>query len=352
MTVNIWLNKGFSQTMDAVQLIRKHVRDSAVMVSHDDETAAALSVADKVIGEPEIEMGRSLSPEDYAFWCSEVVRNNEIDVFIVQRHQRAISASREMFAPLPCKIIVPAGPFTLDTVKDKWRFSHACQNAGLPIPKTRLATDLSSFDQALSEVENDGIACVKPTHGVFASGFFVLSRMSSFLKGLGEIETRTLPTHIYRMALVENPEEIRPTLVMEYLAGPEWSVDLVCDNGIVIAGAVRYKQGFAQRIDANERLLWLARETVRSFELSGLINIQMRATDETEKDIRLLEINPRMSGGIGYASAADVHLPAIAVQHALGREITGARYPASPVMVRPINIAIPVGRLFSTPEFA
>ncbi|MEI6486958.1 MAG: hypothetical protein WCO11_11920 [Sphingomonadales bacterium] len=255
MTVNIRLNKGFSQTMDAVQLIRKHVRDSAIMVSHDDESAAVLSVADKVIGEPEIEMGRSLSPEDYAFWCSKGIRNNEIGIFIVQRHQRAISGSREIFAPLPWKIIIIIITLILDTVKDKWRFSHACQSAGLPISKTRLATDLNFFDQALREVENDVVVCVKPTHGIFATGFFVLLRMSSFLKRLGDIEPRTLPTHIYRQALVENPEEIRPTLIMEYLAGPEWNVNLVCDNGIVIAGAVRCKQGFAQRVDANERLL-------------------------------------------------------------------------------------------------
>jgi carbamoylphosphate synthase large subunit len=65
----------------------------------------------------------------------------------------------------------------------------------------------------------------------------------------------------------------------------------------------------------------LARSAVALFNLSGLINVQFKAADEAGEDPRLLEINPRMSGGVARTRFAGVNLPWRHVALLLGREI-------------------------------
>jgi carbamoylphosphate synthase large subunit len=68
--------------------------------------------------------------------------------------------------------------------------------------------------------------------------------------------------------------------------------------------------GHGQLIDMREDILAATADLTRMYGLSGMFNVQFR---EGGGLLRLLEINPRMSGGIGMACVAGPNLPWIAL---------------------------------------
>jgi len=101
---------------------------------------------------------------------------------------------------------------------------------------------------------------------------------------------------------------------MEYLEGREYSVDCVGDHGQLMAAVPRRKPqssaATGQRIDLHADILAACATLAESYGLNGCFNVQFR---ETGDQPRLLEINPRMSGGISMACAAGPNLPYIAL---------------------------------------
>lgn len=63
-------------------------------------------------------------------------------------------------------------------------------------------------------------------------------------------------------------------------------------------------------IVVREDILQACAHLVRQFALNGNVNIQFR---EGDQGLRILEINPRMSGGIAMACLAGPNLPYLAL---------------------------------------
>jgi len=114
-----------------------------------------------------------------------------------------------------------------------------------------------------------------------------------------------------RLLLAER-ELFQPLLLMEFLGGPEYSLDAVGDGRRLIALTQRRKPqvGYGQEIVALPELTQAVEELIATFALTGLFNVQFR---EGRQGLRLLEINPRFSGGIGYTGAAGLNLPYLAL---------------------------------------
>ena len=109
-------------------------------------------------------------------------------------------------------------------------------------------------------------------------------------------------------------DEFRTMLVMEYLDGHEYSVDCVSDNGRLICAIPRKKAmvaGQGQTIDMRNDILDCVRQLTAVYELNGVFNVQFR---EGQNGLGLLEINPRMSGGIAMACLAGPNLPYLALR--------------------------------------
>jgi hypothetical protein len=112
---------------------------------------------------------------------------------------------------------------------------------------------------------------------------------------------------------------------MEYLPGPEWSLDCICDEGRMVTGVARRKRGRVQELEADGPIFAMARAAIDLFGLSGQINVQFKAADLDGGDPRLLEINPRMSGGMARTRFAGVNLPWTHAAMLLGLPMPDAR---------------------------
>ncbi len=305
----IWFNHGYASVRDAVTMIADAANGRVrCIASHSDPTAAVLDAADDAFVEAVIDRTSTGGQAAYAEYCLAQCRARGVDLFVPQRGREAIAARRDDFAAVGTRLSVAGSPDTLALLADKGRFHPVATVAGIAMPSTRFVNDLAGFDAALAALAARGLpACVKPTHGVFGAGFWQLDRKRSLFSAMMDSENRCIDPAAMRGAIGEAGAV--KLLVMEFLGGPEWSVDCLAREGRLILGIARHKLGRAQRIETQGQAIDIARDTVRVFGLSGLINVQCRAVDEHARDVRLLEINARMSGGCHYTAHSGVNLP-------------------------------------------
>ena len=117
-------------------------------------------------------------------------------------------------------------------------------------------------------------------------------------------------------------------VVQEYLDGPEFTLDLLCDFdgrplSVVPRERVVIRAGVIDRgrTVQDPRLIALALACAEVFRFAGPVNIQCRMVDGSPK---VFEINPRFSGGMPLTIAAGADFPAKLVDLALGRHVAPA----------------------------
>jgi carbamoyl-phosphate synthase large subunit len=118
---------------------------------------------------------------------------------------------------------------------------------------------------------------------------------------------------------IENP------VVQEYLDGPEFTIDVLCDFrhrpiSIVPRERVVVRAGVIDRGRTvhDRKLIALAQSVTDAQPFSGAINIQCRVV---RGEPVVFEINPRFSGGIPLTIAAGADFPRYLVDLTLGRPV-------------------------------
>jgi predicted ATP-grasp superfamily ATP-dependent carboligase len=113
--------------------------------------------------------------------------------------------------------------------------------------------------------------------------------------------------------------EFPELMVMEFLEGEEYSIDCLAKSGELIAAVPRRKGGGRIRIlENNKELMELAEVFTEEFKLDYIFNIQVKYNQGLPK---LLEINPRMSGGLYFSCLSGVNFPYLAVKLLLGKKV-------------------------------
>ncbi|MFS0735855.1 ATP-grasp domain-containing protein [Sphingomonas sp. 1P06PA] len=318
------------------------VRDGAggrvrLLASHRDPAAPVLAAADEAFAEPDLD--RRADPDGYAGWCIDQCAARGIDLFVAQNGRFDLADRAADFARVGTRLAVPADRATLELIEDKGRFHAAATDHGLPTPWTREIHDAPSFDAALAEAAALGHEpCVKPPHGVFAAGFWRLDPAVPLFATLMNPDAHRIAPAALRAAIADAPDPVR-LLVLQHLPGAEWSVDLVADAGTTLVAVARRKLARAQRLEADGPAIDIARDAVRAFGLSGLVNVQLKAATADDRDPRILEINTRMSGACRYTEHAGVNLPWIQIGTLLGLVDRAAiPHPTGGALVAPVTI--------------
>jgi ATP-grasp in the biosynthetic pathway with Ter operon len=310
---NIWFNQGYSGVRDAVQMIGEAGAGRAcLLASHSDPHAPVFDVADVGFLEPKSKAG-----DDYVAFCLDTCKAREVDLFVPQGSRKLIAAHVADFEAIGTRVALAADAEMLSLIDDKARFYEMAVAANIPMPWTREIDGVAGYDAALADLAAMGKrACVKPPQGVFGGGFWHLVPERSLFATLMDTEAHMVSPTAMRGAIADYPNPLR-LLVLEFLPGDEWSLDCVAKDGRLIVGVGRRKMGRAQRLEVDGPIFDIARDTIANFGLSGLINVQCRA-GESEDDIRLLEVNSRMSGGCLYTRYSGVNLPWVHVALELG----------------------------------
>lgn len=306
--MRVWFNRHYSLVYRVLRLIRQADTEGrfTLLCTHKHNRFVGYAAAHEYAVEP-----AHLDADSYVSWCLDFALTHGVDVFAPAHHASEIVAAQAQFAAHGIRVLAVADAQTLPRLHDKaWVYR---QMVGIvPLAEWRLVHEAAGLQPALDALWSLEIdACIKPTVSIYGKGFHRLMRADA-----AERPSRGLTAQewIARYAAVG---PISPQLVLEYLPLHEFSVDCIGDAGRMVTGVVRKKAitSDTQTLDDNPAVLADAGRLVSRFGLSGLVNIQFKTDRQGQP--KLLEINPRASGGIAMSCLSGLNLPYLALCGAL-----------------------------------
>jgi hypothetical protein len=341
--MRIWFNKTFSSISSVFYNLRQACIGGGLRViyTHNNPAASAFLAADEAYLEP-----TGLQGAAYVDWCLSFCQEHRISHFWAAKEARLIGKQRAAFAAVGTHVIAVASPETLKHLDHKGEFyQHLPHTVALAMACIRVQ-DVAGFDHAVAVLAQQHTAlCVKPAISVFGLGFRILDTQRDSITHLLKGVEYEIPLVELRAGM-ENTPTFPELLVMEHLPGAEWSVDCAgCDGQLLCAiQRKKYPQaGYGQEIDNNADIQGMVERLTVHYGLNGLFNIQFKANAAGEP--RLLEINPRPSGGFGMACLAGVNLAEVFLHSLQGQppNIASIRYGlrvsevSTPVVLQPLS---------------
>lgn len=257
---------------------------------------------------------------------AELVSEADVDVVLplttdelqpLAEHREEISAS----------IMVSAAD-RLSVANDKAALYEFLESNGFDsAPEFRQVSDEASFVEAVAELGYpETPVCFKPTVASGGRGFRVLD---------GDADRLTRLLDEKPGAAVTTLDEVRPVLasadpfpelvVMEYLPGEEYSVDVLAMGDTVGPVVPRTRSQtragitFRGVVEQNDPLIEEAGDICRALGLEYNVNLQFKF--DADGDPKLIEINPRVSGTIVMCVGAGANMPYLGLKHALGESL-------------------------------
>lgn len=334
--IRVWFNKTFSSLHAALTLIREADRDGTfqLVCSHPTPYAVAPLAAHQAASEP-----GGLTGEDYVDWCLAFCREQSIDIFIPGKEASRIARRQADFSAQGVKVFSAAPAAMLECLHDKARFYASAHAPTAPAPACVTFDSLATFDDAYRRLRAQYPAlCMKPSVSVYGIGFRRIVEEASAFDLLFDGNSQRIDLESLRAAFA-GAAQLRTMLLMPYLAGHEFSVDCVACRGALLCAVARRKprdgDGHGQIIVVRPDIEQACADLSAQFQLNGNVNIQFR--EDEDGRLHILEINPRLSGGVGMACLAGPNLPWIALASFV--------YGPAKVSIPPIQEGLRVGEI-------
>jgi hypothetical protein len=313
--MRIWFNKTFSTIGAVFRNLRQSVPAGEVTLicTHAHAGAAAFLAADESYLEP-----AELTGLAYLEWCVIFCHQHAIQLFWPGKEAPLISQYHTLFRAIGTQVMSVAEADTLTLLHDKADFYADVKPDVARLMDFIAVNNRDEFDKAVAilSAKHERL-CVKPAVSVFGLGFRVLDTQRDSITQLLKGVEYQIPLQELRQGMNNTPQ-FATLLVMEHLGGPEWSVDCAGRHGELLCAVQRKKSplaGHGQTIDNNAEIHGMVTRLTEHYKLNGLFNIQFK---EGVNGPRLLEINPRPSGGFGMACSSGANLAHIALQSIKG----------------------------------
>lgn len=317
--MKIWFNRWFTTVSHYIDMIRvnEDQRKFIIYGTHPDKDALYLQNCDYAFVEPDI------SGEDYINFCLEFCNKHGIDIFIPRKENVLISKKLAEFESLGVKVLVCPDSTLMETMDNKAAtyqiFSNATTND--LIPDYYVVNTIEDFKRAYEKLKEKGhTVCFKPVIGEGANGFRVIidqivSINQLFNHGIGY----RIP-YAHACEILSQQETFPDLMVLEFLEGREYSIDCLSSDEKLYAAIPRMKgEGRVRELVEQAELIQLARDFHQQFKLPYVFNIQVKYNNQGMP--KLLEINPRMSGGMHISCLSGINIPYLAIKILLGEEV-------------------------------
>lgn len=213
---------------------------------------------------------------------------------------------------------------TLAIANDKGRLYDFLSNEGFrSAPNFRRINTMREFTQTCKDLGYpDQPVCFKLPVASGMRGFRVLDESSNRLtRLLSEKPDNTVTTLDEVRPILSSADKFPELIVMEYLPGQEYSVDVLgrkeTAEPVIPRSRARTRAGisFEGTVKHETELIEETREICRQLGVEYNINVQFKYDQDGVP--KILEINPRVSGTIIMCVGAGANLPYLGVKYAL-----------------------------------
>ncbi|SLL36975.1 carbamoyl phosphate synthase-like protein [Mycobacteroides abscessus subsp. abscessus] len=314
MKKRIWFNQWFTTVAHFIDMIRYNSDgiEFEVYGTSNNENALYLSYCDASFKEP------SVTGEEYLQFCLAFCRKHSIDIFVPRKENVLIAKHLREFNELGVQVLVCPDAHLMENLDDKEATYQLIERQSflkeyVSIPDYFIVTNAEAFKEAYYNLKEKGhTVCFKPVIGEGGNGFRIIQERLATIEELfyNGVSHKITFDHAYET--LKQQAVFPPLMVLEYLDGPEYSIDCLAYDGELMAAIPRKKgKGRVRELEQNQELITLAEKINQVLKIPFVYNIQVKYKEGKPK---LLEINPRMSGGLHYSCLAGINMPYRAVK--------------------------------------
>jgi hypothetical protein len=227
------------------------------------------------------------------------------------------------------KVIFPCSDEDFHTIDNKAAFyQHLIhKNIAVNLPLFATANTKLEFITQYHSLKNHVLKlCMKPTVSIYAAGFKVIHDEPDYDAWKALIYGKDKYSIAFAQLIHLLPDEFhKEMMLMDFLSGDEYSHDILCQEGKIIAGTIRQKHHVTDKYQSlieNAEIERMSALLIIEFKLSGFINVQYR--DDKNGVPFVLEINPRISGGFPKITLGGIDYVNLFVKMVSAQAITAA----------------------------
>lgn len=298
----ILLTRGVSNNIWLIEKLQS--KGFEVVLSHSLEEWKGKSFVVETIQEP-----KNLKNREYLKWLESIIAFIDDISYIIPGSNLESFIYLDEFKKIKDKVILGSAIETIKILDNKSYFYSECLknklNCSIPF---KTYNNYESFIIAKENMIKMGYheLCIKPSVGVFASGFHYFSN-EDILKRFTQGSNFAVTYNEYENALKNSDYVLPEMIIMPKYNGKEISVDGSCNiyNGNIAMCARVKIPSVGQKIIIDDEIYKISRKIIDIFKLKGVFNIQFMIHDDKYK---ILEVNARPSGGIFYSEKGGVSL--------------------------------------------
>ncbi|WP_462409800.1 ATP-grasp domain-containing protein [Neobacillus sp. Marseille-QA0830] len=318
--MKIWFNRWFTTVLHYIEMIRENEdhRNFTIYGSHPNPDALYLQNCDHAFIEPD------LSGDAYIDFCLDFCLTHGIDIFIPHKENVLISQRLEKFEALGVKVLVCPDSKLMDMMENKAavykEFTSRPELSLFSIPDYHVVNNLEDFKRAYESLKKKGHkVCFKPVIGEGAAGFRVIKEKKDSIEQLFGYSTGYRIPYNYACDILSQQASFPDLMVLEYLEGREYSIDCLASEEKLFAAIPRMKgDGRVRELVDHRGLMEMAQAFHDVYKVPYVFNIQVKYNQGVPK---LLEINPRMSGGLHISCLSGINFPYLAIKVLLGERM-------------------------------
>lgn len=268
------------------------------------------------------------SAEDYVDTLIQVCKEEKVDVLIpgISQELPKLQARKDEFESNGTKVSVSDGNGLL-IANDKIALYEYMKANGFHIPRFKVVKSLDEFAEACHSIGYpEKAVCVKMKDGSGSRGIRILDPSKSrFDIFSGEKPNSFFTTYEDMISILQEAEQIPELMVMDYLPGMEYSVDLLADHGKTLYIVGRESNVIQASIPQeatlayNEEAYQLSKAIVESLKLDGNVDLDFKFDEQGHP--QLMEINPRLAATLSVIAAGGCNLLYLRVKQLLGEEM-------------------------------
>ena len=310
----IWFNHWFSTAYHLINLIKAENPGEFIFVgSNKNNYAIYKQICDEWYIEPV-----DISEENYVEYCLNFCKQHAINIFVPRRNLTAIANCISQFENIGVKVLTGKNPDLMKILDDKVKTYEYISEIGLGeiVPRFEIVNTLADFERAYNSLKTaDNRICYKLVKDEGAVTFRVIDESLENAGGLYNTPNAKV-TYAAAVKILSQYNFKIPLLEMIYLNGQEISVDcLTTPQGNIIIPRYKNNARYSE-IKFDAEIMALAEKILQNLKMPVPVNIQFKMPDGKPY---LLEINPRMSGGLQLSClGAKINIPDLAINQLQG----------------------------------
>ena len=301
----VWFNTWFSAIALTIKAMKETFDNVHIIGTNRSSDCAYKGVVDEFYVEEQMNSG------EYLEWALEFCKKHSINVFFPKYHIEVVSQHVDRFKCIGVTVISEEYT-TISKFDSKEEIYRELSKVGYEhIPKYSTVTSLKEFKDAYELYRSLGeIVCCKYDKDEGASSFRVIDDGFLCIESLGSTLENILSYSNMVKILddAENKAKFKKMMVMPKLFGPEVSADCYRSKNEGLIVIPRYKLGGrVKEIKLNSDIISDCMRLQKIFNFKYGFNVQYRWSKS--KEMKMLEINPRLSGGVHISSLCGYNIP-------------------------------------------